>query len=141
MSKIFLLLGDSNVRRWIPNLGGHYRSIMEFVPAHNTLELSNALTKINSSYQTVIFAGLTNILVGAASEATTNSDRLEAISQSLNATLTSLRYLFKEFIIFCHISPAFRFLFIFTIVLVFEKQDKHVHLLFLLYLYYFLFIS
>lgn len=95
MSRILLLLGDSNVRRWHLNLGEPYLPVMDFVPSHNSEELSAALEQVRPSYQMVVFAGLTNIIVSAGSEATGGQiARLEAIQTAIRTTLTAIRCVF-----------------------------------------------
>lgn len=91
MSKILLLIGDSNVRRWITNIGDPYLPVFDYVPACNAEELPGALAQVRSSYQMVVFAGLTNIIVGAGSTATNRFSRLEAMTTAVRATLTALR--------------------------------------------------
>lgn len=92
MSKILLLIGDSNVRRWHTRLGDSYLPVMDFVPAHNSEELEAALEHIRPTYQMVVFAGLTNIIVGSGSDVSGGRlERLEAIETALRTTLASLR--------------------------------------------------
>lgn len=91
MSKIYLLLGDSNIKKCIPRLGGYYFTSSTYVPVHNIHELHPALDKVTDSYQTVIFAGVTNILIAAGSDSINDVDRLEAINTSINEVLTLLR--------------------------------------------------
>lgn len=91
MSKILLLLGDSNVRRWYTSIGESYLPVVEYAPVHNSEELPAALAQIQPTYQMVVFAGLTNIIVGAGSSATDRFSRLEAIETALKATLTAIR--------------------------------------------------
>lgn len=93
MSRILLLIGDSNVRRWHLNLGEPYLPVFDFAPAHNSEELAAALEQVSPTYQMVVFAGLTNIIVSAGSEATGGRmDRLAAIGAAIKKTLISLRY-------------------------------------------------
>lgn len=76
--------------RWSTHLGESYLSVMDYVPAHNSEELASALGQIRSSYQMVVFSGLTNIIVKAGSEVFGGRlDRLEAIEKSIKATLMS----------------------------------------------------
>lgn len=91
MSRTFLLLGDSNIRKWIPNLGVPYRTSTEYVPVHNSQELRPALDKISSPFETVIFAGITNILISNASECANDIERLETINRTVSEVLLALR--------------------------------------------------
>lgn len=96
MAKILLLIGDSNVGRWHLRLGEPYMPVMDFAPAHNSEELANALQQIRPTYQMVVFASLTNIIVSTGSEATGGRiARLEAIETVIKNTLLMLRYFFK----------------------------------------------
>lgn len=92
MSKIFLLLGDSNIRKCVPRLGGHYLTTCDYIPCHSMEELRPALDKITSSYEHVIFSGFTNILVTAGMDSTNDIDRLDAINTSIAGVLALLRY-------------------------------------------------
>lgn len=91
MSKILLLLGDSNVSRWIPHLGAPYLPILDYHPIMKADDLGSALAQVKPSYQMVVFAGLTNILVssvaGAPNDRFTRLGRLEA---AIRETLTSI---------------------------------------------------
>lgn len=91
MSKILLLIGDSNVRRWIPRLCATYQQLVSFAPAHNRDELPSALAQVNNSYQMVVFAGLSNILSTAGAEAQNNVDRLEKLEVAISDVIGLLR--------------------------------------------------
>lgn len=91
MSKTVLLIGDSNVRRWITKIGDPYLSVVDFVPCLNSEELPAAMSQIRPSYQVVVFAGLTNIIVGAGSGCSDRFSRLEAIETAIKATFTTIR--------------------------------------------------
>lgn len=89
MSKLLLLLGDSNVCRWVPHLGAPYLPIFDYHPVHNMQELGSALKQVKSSYQMVVFAGLTNILIASASNTPNNRFvRLEKLETAIKETFT-----------------------------------------------------
>lgn len=91
MSKILLLIGDSNVKRWITHLGDPYQAAMDFAPAHNAEELPTALAKVNASYQMVSIACLTNIIVGAGADVISSSERMEKIQTAVSAVLQIIK--------------------------------------------------
>lgn len=91
MAKILLLVGDSNVKRWITHLGDPYQAIMDFAPAHNSEELPTALAKVTSSYQMVSIACLTNVIVGAGTTAASPSERMEKIQTALSALFQTVK--------------------------------------------------
>lgn len=91
MSRLLLLLGDSNVGRWVPHLGTPYLPIFNYLPVHNSTELGSALSQVQSSYQMVVFAGLTNILVSATAGAPNDRFiRLEKLETAIRETLITL---------------------------------------------------
>ena len=83
MSKILLLAGDSNVKRWIPHLCETYQKFVSFAPAHNLEELPSAMSHVTNSYQMVVYAGLSNIIVNAGDGASNLVDRMERISAAI----------------------------------------------------------
>ena len=91
MSKILLLIGDSNVSRWIPHIGDAYLPMVEYVSARNTEELPAALRQINPSYKMVVFAGLSNIIVGCGSDLSGRFQHLEAVVTVIKKTFATLR--------------------------------------------------
>lgn len=87
MSKILLLIGDSNVKRWMPHLCETYQKIVAFAPAHNLEELPSALSKVSNAYQMVVFAGFSNIVVSSGESAQNSVDRLERIDTAISNVL------------------------------------------------------
>ena len=59
----FLILGDSNVKRFYTKLGLSQAQNIEFVQARNMNEVTNSLSTIKNSFKFVIFAFLTNLVI------------------------------------------------------------------------------
>jgi hypothetical protein len=87
-TKDILILGDSNVERNILHIGHLYSQLSDSVPARNLEEFSTALTHLpTDKYRIVIFAMLTNIVVGAgnSSPSTDLPTRLRCIEACLKS--------------------------------------------------------
>ena len=87
----FLILGDSNVKRFYTKLGLTQSQNIDFVEARNMNEVTNAFTMIKDCYKFVIFACLTNLIVEAGSAATNDVDRLSAVEEMYNSVIPLIR--------------------------------------------------
>ncbi len=71
-NKELLILGDSNIERNILHTGRLYCQLAESVPAQNLTELGAAVGHIDPTrHKVVVFAMLTNIVVGAGNAVST----------------------------------------------------------------------
>ena len=90
MSKEFLVLGDSNVRRYYIKLGTQVKNL-EFVQARNLEEAETSLQSINVGYKFIVFAFITNLIVTAGEEASSAQGRLNAIQDVFDSLLTLIK--------------------------------------------------
>jgi len=86
----FLILGDSNVQRFYSKLGMNAKCL-DYFRIRNLDDLEPALGAIQSTYKFVVLAFLTNLIVSAGDEATTDIDRLCAIESLFNDILPPIR--------------------------------------------------
>jgi len=63
----FLLIGDSNVRRFYNKLGLQAHNV-SFVQARSMEEVTSAMGSVNPTYTFIVFACLTNLIVSAGDE-------------------------------------------------------------------------
>jgi len=91
-----LILGDSNIRRYLYRAGGAYSLTCDCGLARNMTEFGNSLKMVESTnYRIIVFAMLTNILIDAGSTGTDHTTRMDAIEECLNPLIENLRYIFK----------------------------------------------
>jgi hypothetical protein len=95
-ARSLLVLGDSNVRRYLYRAGGAYSETCDCGIVRNLSEFGTSLKMVeNTQYTTIIFAMLTNIVIDAGSEGTDQASRLNAIEECLSPLLENFRCLFK----------------------------------------------
>jgi len=93
-SKPILIVGDSNVERNLLRSGRLYSQQCDSVLARNLNELAVALTGLQpNTYQMVIFAMLSNIVISAGNSAQSPDlqARLDAIDSCLKSLFKDLR--------------------------------------------------
>jgi hypothetical protein len=92
VAKDVLLIGDSNVRRYLFRSGLHYAQSGEIGVARNQSEFNEALKLIQpDKYRIVVFAMLTNLVIDAGESGHDHSTRLSAIDEYLGGLLQTLR--------------------------------------------------
>jgi hypothetical protein len=95
-ARSLLVLGDSNVRRYLYRAGGAYSETCDCGIVRNLSEFGTSLKMVeNTQYTIIVFAMLTNIVIDAGSEGTDQASRLNAIEECLSPLLENFRYLFK----------------------------------------------
>ena len=87
----FLILGDSNVKRFYTRLGLTQAQNIEFAQARNMNEVTNALSTVKNCFKFVIFACLTNLIVDAGEAASNDVDRMSAIEEMFNSIVPLIR--------------------------------------------------
>jgi hypothetical protein len=93
LARNLLILGDSNIRRYLYRAGGAYSQTCDCGMARNLSEFGNTLKMIeNTNYRIIVFAMLTNIIIDAGSEGTDHDSRMNAIEECLNPLLENFRY-------------------------------------------------
>ena len=88
----YLVIGDSNVKRFYTKIGMSHVQNLEFVEARNLAEFNTALSSFKNTFKMVILAFLTNLIVDAGDSATNDVDRMSAIEELYNTVIPSLRY-------------------------------------------------
>jgi hypothetical protein len=92
-ARSLLVLGDSNVRRYLYRAGGAYSETCDCGVVRNLSEFGSSLKMVeNHKYRIIIFSMLTNILIDAGSEGTDHASRMNAIEECLSPLLENLRY-------------------------------------------------
>ena len=89
----FLIIGDSNVKRFYTKIGLTHVQNIEFVEARNLAEFNTALASFKNTFKMVILAFLTNLVIDAGDSATNDVDRLSAIEELYNSVVPQIRYL------------------------------------------------
>ena len=87
----FLILGDSNVKRFYTKIGFTHAQNIEFVQARSMTEFTSALSSIKDSFKIVILAFLTNLIVDAGDTASNDVDRMSAIEELYNTVIPQIR--------------------------------------------------
>ena len=87
----FLIVGDSNVRRFYTKIGLVHARNIEFVEARNMTEFSKALGAFKDTFKIVVLAFLTNLIVDAGDSATNDVDRMSAIEELYNTIVPQIR--------------------------------------------------
>ena len=85
----YLIIGDSNVRRFYNKLGLQSNSI-SFAQARSYEEAVSSLVSVNVSYKFVIFAFITNLIVTAGDDCQSSIDRSTAIEELFGSLLQLL---------------------------------------------------
>ncbi len=92
MSKDVLIIGDSNIRRYLYRSGGAYSQACHCGLARNLTEFGDTLSLLESDgYKIVIFAMMTNIVIDAGSSGNDLHSRLELIGECVSPLLENLR--------------------------------------------------
>jgi hypothetical protein len=92
ISKDVLIVGDSNIRRYLYRSGGAYSQACDCGLARNLTEFGDTLKLIESDkYRIVIFAMMTNIVIDAGSAGHDQSSRMELIGECISPLLENLR--------------------------------------------------
>ncbi len=87
-----LILGDSNIRRYLYRSGGAYAQTCDCGMARSLTEFGNNLKMVESTnYRIVVFAMLTNIVIDAGSTGNDHFSRMEAIDECVSPLLENLR--------------------------------------------------
>ena len=89
-SRDYLIIGDSNVRRFYSKLGLQSHNL-NFVQARSFEEATTALTAVQPSYKFIIFAFITNLIVTAGDDCSSPIDRLSSIEDLFNNLLRLLQ--------------------------------------------------
>jgi hypothetical protein len=80
LSRDILILGDSNIRRYLYRSGGAYAQTCDFGMARSLTEFGTSLKMVESpNYRIMVFAMLTNIVIDAGSTGNDHFSRMEAI--------------------------------------------------------------
>jgi hypothetical protein len=97
ISRDILILGDSNVRRYLGRCGGAYTQACDCGLARNLSEFGSSLKMIDATnYRIVIFAMMTNILIDAGSEGHDHQSRTLAMDECLSPLIENLRLEFSS---------------------------------------------
>jgi hypothetical protein len=100
ISRDVLILGDSNVRRYLGRCGGAYTQACDCGLARNMSEFGSSLRMVEAaSYRIVIFAMMTNILIDAGSEGQDHHSRIHAMDECLSPLIENLRSVFHSLLI------------------------------------------
>jgi hypothetical protein len=92
MAKDLLIIGDSNIRRYLYRAGGAYSLACDCGLARNLTEFGKTLKMIETkNYRIVIFAMMTNVVIDAGSYGKDQSSRLELIGECISPLLENLR--------------------------------------------------
>jgi hypothetical protein len=93
LARDLLILGDSNIRRYLYRAGGAYSQTCDCGMARNMTEFGSTIKMVESTnYRIVVFAMLTNIVIDAGSAGNDHSTRMDAIEECLSPLLENLRY-------------------------------------------------
>ena len=87
----FLIIGDSNVKRFYTRIGLAQAQNINFVQARNVNELSTAISSVSDAYKYVVLAFITNLIVDAASPAANDVDRASAVEEMYNTVIPLIR--------------------------------------------------
>jgi hypothetical protein len=91
-SRNLLILGDSNVRRYLYRAGGAYSLACDCGMARNMSEFGSSLKMVESShYRIIIFAMMTNIVIDAGSAGHDHTTRMDAIEECISPLIENLR--------------------------------------------------
>ncbi len=92
LSKDLLIIGDSNIRRYLYRSGGAYSQACDCGVARSLTEFEDTLKMIDSSkYRLVIFAMMTNIVIDAGSVGHDQASRMESIGECISPLVETLR--------------------------------------------------
>ena len=92
LSKDTLIIGNSNIRRYLYRSGGAYSQTCQCGLARNLTEFGETLSLLDSdNFRVVIFAMMTNIVIDAGSSGHDQSSRLELIGECTNPLLENIR--------------------------------------------------
>jgi hypothetical protein len=95
ISRDVLILGDSNIRRYLNRCGGAYTLACDCGMARSMTEFGNSLKMVEApNYRIVIFAMMTNIIIDAGSEGHDHQSRIDAIDECLSPLIENLRFKF-----------------------------------------------
>jgi hypothetical protein len=93
ISRDVLILGDSNIRRYLYRCGGAYSEACDCGMARSLSEFGQNLKMVdNPSYRIVVFAMFTNIVIDAGSVGHDHQTRLEAIDECISPLIENLRF-------------------------------------------------
>ena len=87
----FLVIGDSNVKRFYTKIGLSHAKNITFAQARNLSELSTAISSINDGFKFIILAFLTNLVIEAGDSATNDIDRVSSIEELYNSVIPLIR--------------------------------------------------
>jgi len=85
----FLLLGDSNVRRFLSSMGRQAEAI-QFVQVRSLEELGSGLSSIRPTFTIILFGFITNLISTAAEGLVDATQRMNAIEDMLNTVIPML---------------------------------------------------
>jgi hypothetical protein len=109
LARDLLILGDSNIRRYLYRAGGAYSQTCDCGMARSLTEFGSALKMVDSTnYRIMVFAMLTNIVIDAGSSGNDHFTRMNAIEECLSPLLENLRYYIS--------SPCIDFMYILLLV-------------------------
>jgi len=98
MAKQLLLVGDSNVRRYFDRLSGAYGAEVDFVQSRKDSEWLEAVPNCKKGYRIVTYSFLTNIIIDAARDGTSDDERVDLISPVLKTILMTMKWVLFAFI-------------------------------------------
>lgn len=88
----YLVLGDSNVKRFYTKIGLSQAQNLDFIQARNVEEVSNALSSFKRTYKFIVMAFWSNLIVDAGEAASNDVDRMTNIDEMFNSILPLIRY-------------------------------------------------
>ncbi len=95
-SRNLLILGDSNIRRYLYRAGGAYSLICDCGMARNMSEFGNSLRMVDSTnYRIIVFAMMTNIVIDAGSVGNDHTTRMDAIEECISPLRENLIGIFN----------------------------------------------
>ena len=87
----FLIIGDSNVKRFYTRIGLAQAQNITFAQARNMNELSTAISSISDAYKFVVLAFITNLIIDAGDASANDVDRVSAVEEMFNTVVPLIR--------------------------------------------------
>lgn len=86
-----LLLGDSNIGRYLGRLGLQTTNQVTYVQTRSMEEVERGLEQVKGTYKIIIFAFITNLIIAAGEAAANAVDRIPPIEEMLVTLVQKLR--------------------------------------------------
>jgi hypothetical protein len=94
LARDLLILGDSNIRRYLYRSGGAYAQTCDCGMARSMSEFGSSLKMVEATnYRIIVFAMMTNIVIDAGSTGNDHATRIDAIEECLSPLLENLRFI------------------------------------------------